>query len=74
MSGYFLNMSDTIRERLVMSCEFSRIGRGIFHIHPEGGDVVAIEVEEGDLIRVPRGTKHCLCSMESIRKYPEIAL
>jgi len=37
---------------------FTVAGRGIFHIHPENGDVVSIEVEEGDLIRVPRGTKH----------------
>ncbi|MCL5802509.1 MAG: cupin domain-containing protein [Candidatus Thermoplasmatota archaeon] len=48
---------------------FTISGRGIFHIHPEGGDVVAIEVEEGDLIRVPRGTKHWfdLCEDRHIR-------
>ena len=28
-------------------------GRGIFHIHPPGRPVVAIEVSEGDMIRVP---------------------
>ena len=48
---------------------FTISGRGIFHIHPEGGDVVAIEVEEGDLIRVPRGTRHWfdLCEDRHIR-------
>src|SRR6188472_3873631 len=30
-------------------------GRGLFHVHPPAGDVFAIEVEAGDLIRVPRG-------------------
>jgi 1,2-dihydroxy-3-keto-5-methylthiopentene dioxygenase len=33
-------------------------GRGLFHIHPEQGPVVTIEVGQGDLIRVPRGTHH----------------
>ena len=34
-------------------------GRGLFHIHSaDGGPVFAIEVEAGDLIRVPRGTHH----------------
>jgi 1,2-dihydroxy-3-keto-5-methylthiopentene dioxygenase len=33
-------------------------GRGLFHIHPKTGPVFAIEVEAGDLIRVPRGTHH----------------
>ena len=33
-------------------------GRGLFHIHPQQGSVAAIEVEAGDLIRVPRGTLH----------------
>lgn len=44
-------------------------GRGIFHIHPANGDVVAIEVEAGDMIRVPRDTKHWfdLCSNRTIR-------
>jgi len=44
-------------------------GRGIFHIHPLGGDVTAIEVEAGDMIRVPRGTRHWfdLCSDRRIR-------
>ena len=44
-------------------------GRGIFHIHPKEGPVVAIEVQAGDLIRVPRGTRHWfdLCSDRRIR-------
>lgn len=44
-------------------------GRGIFHISPEGGPVVAVEVEAGDLIRVPRGTRHWfnLCADRRIR-------
>ncbi|HEX4004392.1 MAG TPA: cupin domain-containing protein [Candidatus Acidoferrales bacterium] len=44
-------------------------GRGVFHIHPKERPVVAIEVEAGDLIRVPRGTHHWfdLCADRSIR-------
>jgi 1,2-dihydroxy-3-keto-5-methylthiopentene dioxygenase len=44
-------------------------GRGVFHIHPGEGSVVAIEVEAGDLIRVPRGTWHWfnLCETREIR-------
>ena len=44
-------------------------GRGIFHIHPPQKPVVAIEVEAGDLIRVPRGTLHWfnLCDSREIR-------
>jgi 1,2-dihydroxy-3-keto-5-methylthiopentene dioxygenase len=44
-------------------------GRGLFHIHPTGGRVAAIEVEAGDLISVPRGTHHWfnLCSDREIR-------
>jgi 1,2-dihydroxy-3-keto-5-methylthiopentene dioxygenase len=44
-------------------------GRGLFHIHPQQGPVVAIEVEAGDLIRVPRGTLHWfnLCGDRRIR-------
>lgn len=44
-------------------------GRGLFHIHPKHSPVVAIEVEAGDLIRVPRGTWHWfdLCSDRQIR-------
>lgn len=48
---------------------FILAGSGVFHIHPEGGNVTAIEVEAGDLIRVPRGTWHWfdLCSDKQIR-------
>ncbi len=44
-------------------------GRGVFHIRPREGSVVAIEVEAGDLIRVPRGTWHWfnLCETREIR-------
>ncbi|HKQ74394.1 MAG TPA: cupin domain-containing protein [Blastocatellia bacterium] len=44
-------------------------GRGLFHIHPENGPVVAIEVEAGDLIRVPEGFLHWfnLCADRRIR-------
>lgn len=44
-------------------------GRGVFHIHPSGGAVAAIEVSPGDLIRVPAGTHHWfdLCAEREIR-------
>ena len=44
-------------------------GRGLFHVHPPIGPVFAIEVESGDLIRVPRGTHHWfdLCADRRIR-------
>jgi 1,2-dihydroxy-3-keto-5-methylthiopentene dioxygenase len=44
-------------------------GSGLFHIHPRGGKVFALEVEAGDLIRVPRGTWHWfdLCADRQIR-------
>ena len=45
-------------------------GRGIFYIHPEpSGPVFSVEVEVGDLINVPAGTKHWfdLCSDRRIR-------
>ncbi|HEX8090718.1 MAG TPA: cupin domain-containing protein [Blastocatellia bacterium] len=44
-------------------------GRGLFHIRPREGNVIAIEVEAGDLIRVPRATWHWfnLCSDREIR-------
>ncbi len=44
-------------------------GRGLFHIHPRQGPVAAVEVEAGDLIRVPRGTWHWfdLCAEREIR-------
>ena len=44
-------------------------GHGLFHIHSTTGAVLAIEVEAGDLIRVPRGTLHWfnLCGDRHIR-------
>jgi 1,2-dihydroxy-3-keto-5-methylthiopentene dioxygenase len=33
-------------------------GCGIFHIAPAGGDVTAVKMTAGDLIRVPNGTRH----------------
>jgi len=44
-------------------------GRGLFHIAPKGADVVSIEMEAGDLIRVPRGTLHWfdLCGDRTVR-------
>ena len=44
-------------------------GHGLFHIAPEGGDVVSIEMEAGDMIRVPRGTRHWfnLCGDKTVR-------
>ena len=44
-------------------------GRGVFHIHPEGQPVMAVEVGPGDLIRVPAGIHHWfdLCSDRRIR-------
>lgn len=44
-------------------------GHGIFHVHPSDAPVFAIEVEAGDLIRVPRGTHHWfdLCADRRIR-------
>jgi 1,2-dihydroxy-3-keto-5-methylthiopentene dioxygenase len=48
---------------------FILAGHGVFHIHPRGRPVVAIEVEAGDLIRVPRCTWHWfdLCADRQIR-------
>lgn len=44
-------------------------GHGLFHIAPADGDVVSIEMEAGDLIRVPRGTLHWfnLCGDKTVR-------
>ncbi|MEJ7849677.1 MAG: cupin domain-containing protein [Pyrinomonadaceae bacterium] len=44
-------------------------GRGLFHIAPPDGDIVSIEMEAGDLIRVPKGTKHWfnLCGDRTVR-------
>ena len=48
---------------------FTVAGRGMFHIHPTSGPVFAVEVESGDLINVPNGTKHWfnLCDDRAIR-------
>jgi len=44
-------------------------GRGLFHLHMQNGPVVAIEVEAGDLLRVPSGFLHWfnLCADRRIR-------
>ncbi len=44
-------------------------GRGLFHIHPKDGPVFSIEVEAGDMIKVPVGTRHWfdLCQDRQIR-------
>lgn len=44
-------------------------GNGLFHIHDQAKGVIAIQVEAGDLIRVPRGTRHWfnLCNDRRIR-------
>ena len=44
-------------------------GRGLFHISPKAGPVFAIVVVAGDLISVPRGTRHWfdLCADRRIR-------
>jgi len=44
-------------------------GRGLFHIHPPGQPIFALEVEAGDCIRVPKGTHHWfdLCGDRRIR-------
>ena len=48
---------------------FTVAGRGLFHIHPDNGPVFAVEVESGDLINVPEGTRHWfnLCDDRNIR-------
>jgi 1,2-dihydroxy-3-keto-5-methylthiopentene dioxygenase len=48
---------------------FTVKGSGVFHIHPPGGPVFAIQVEAGDLINVPMGTQHWfdLCNDKTIR-------
>jgi 1,2-dihydroxy-3-keto-5-methylthiopentene dioxygenase len=44
-------------------------GHGCFHIAPPQSDVVSITMEAGDLIRVPKGTKHWfdLCDDRIVR-------
>ena len=48
---------------------FTVQGRGVFHIHPDGGPVFSVTVESGDLINVPTGTQHWfnLCDDRAIR-------
>ncbi len=43
-------------------------GRGIFHINPQTSSVFSVEMEEGDLINVPAGTRHWfnLCAERTI--------
>jgi len=53
-------------------------GHGLFHIRRENGSVIAIEVEAGDLLRVPRGTWHWfdLCAdrrIRAIRLFQDVA-
>jgi 1,2-dihydroxy-3-keto-5-methylthiopentene dioxygenase len=44
-------------------------GHGIFHVRTRAGELLAIEVGPGDLLRVPRGTWHWfdLCADRRIR-------
>lgn len=48
---------------------FTVRGSGVFHIHPPGGPVFGVQVESGDLINVPKGTRHWfdLCNDRTIR-------
>lgn len=48
---------------------FTVQGAGVFHIHPDNGPVFGIQVEGGDLINVPQGTRHWfdLCDDRTIR-------
>jgi len=48
---------------------FTVEGNGVFHIHPEGGPVFSVTVSSGDLINVPKGTRHWfnLCQDRRIR-------
>ncbi len=44
-------------------------GRGLFHIHLPHGLVVAIQVEAGDMINIPAGTRHWfdVCPERTVR-------
>lgn len=44
-------------------------GRGVFHIHPPEGDIFGLQLDAGDWINVPAGTKHWfdLCEEKTIR-------
>jgi 1,2-dihydroxy-3-keto-5-methylthiopentene dioxygenase len=48
---------------------FTVKGGGVFHIHPQQGPIFAVQVESGDLINVPAGTRHWfdLCDDRTIR-------
>jgi len=48
---------------------FTVKGSGVFHIHPDNGPVFAVQVEQGDLINVPKDTKHWfdLCDDRNIQ-------
>jgi 1,2-dihydroxy-3-keto-5-methylthiopentene dioxygenase len=48
---------------------FTVEGRGLFHVRPDSGPVFAVQVESGDMINVPRGTRHWfnLCADRHIR-------
>lgn len=48
---------------------FTVYGRGLYHVHPADSSVVALEVDAGDMIRVPRGTLHWfnLCAEREIK-------
>jgi 1,2-dihydroxy-3-keto-5-methylthiopentene dioxygenase len=48
---------------------FTVYGRGLYHVHPSSGPVMALEVEPGDMIGVPRGTLHWfeLCREREIK-------
>ncbi len=48
---------------------FTVAGKGVFHLHPEGGPVFGVTVETGDMINVPKGMKHWfnLCDDRAIR-------
>ncbi len=48
---------------------FTVHGRGLYHVHSPDGSVMALEVEPGDMIRVPRGTLHWfdLCGEREIK-------
>ena len=48
---------------------FTIKGRGVFHINPENGPVFGVQVDQGDLINVPHGTRHWfdLCDDKTIR-------
>jgi 1,2-dihydroxy-3-keto-5-methylthiopentene dioxygenase len=44
-------------------------GRALFHVRPQAGPVFALEVEAGDLVCLPRGTRHWfhLCADRTMR-------